>query len=88
MAPCRCRLCADLRNTVPTVGESRASIAIDALYTADEVASIVKVSRKVVYAMAAAGQLPHPVRMGRRVRFRGADLLLWLSRLDQPGKPS
>lgn len=81
MKPCRCRLCAKVGERVAPPEEHEERISPDTLYTAAEVAGLVKVSRKVVYAMADAGQLPAAVRIGRRMRFRGADLLGWLENL-------
>ena len=48
------------------------------LLTVDEAASLLRTSRRAVYAMLERGQLPGVTRIGRRVLFRSADLLDWL----------
>ena len=45
------------------------------LLTVDEVASLLRTSRKAVYAMVARGALPGVTRIGRRVLVRRTDLL-------------
>ena len=49
------------------------------LLTPDEVAALLRTTRKAVYAMIARGQLPGIVRLGRRVLFDRAELLHWLA---------
>ena len=55
-------------------------IAIDepTLLTADEVAALLRTSRKAVYAMIERRQLPGLRRIGRRVLISRAELLHWL----------
>jgi excisionase family DNA binding protein len=48
------------------------------LLTTDEVAVILRTSRKAIYDMAERGLLPGVTRLGRRVLFRSDDLLHWL----------
>jgi excisionase family DNA binding protein len=48
------------------------------LFTADEVAAILRTSRKAIYAMAERHQLPGVRRVGRRLLVRRAELLDWL----------
>ncbi len=48
------------------------------LLTADDVAALLRTSRKGVYVSAERGQLPGVVRIGRRLLFRRDDLLDWL----------
>jgi excisionase family DNA binding protein len=48
------------------------------LFTADEVADLLRTSRKAIYAMAERGQLPGVRRVGRRLLVRRAELLDWL----------
>ena len=55
------------------------------LSTPDEVAVILRTSRKAVYLMAERGLLPGLTRIGRRVLFRTDVLLDWL---DQKRAPS
>jgi excisionase family DNA binding protein len=55
--------------------------------TADETASLLRTSRKAVYAMAERAQLPGVTRIGRRLLVRRDDLLSWLDerRAASPG---
>jgi excisionase family DNA binding protein len=48
------------------------------LLTPDDVASLLRTSRKAIYAMVERGQLPGIVRIGRRVLLREAELIEWL----------
>ena len=61
------------------------SSSLPTLLTVDETASLLRTSRKAVYAMVERRQLPGVVRIRRRVLFRAADLLHWL---DQKCAPS
>lgn len=49
------------------------------LLTADDVAALLRTTRKAIYAMAERGQLPGVTRLGRRLLIRRDDLLRWLS---------
>lgn len=51
---------------------------LPSLVTVPEVARVLRKSPKAVYSMLARGQLPTPVRMGRRVYIRRRDLIRWL----------
>ncbi len=55
------------------------------LLTITEVAELLRTTQKAVYAMAARGQLPGVIRLGRRVLVR-ADVLV--DYLDQKRTPS
>ena len=44
--------------------------SLPALLTSGEVAALLRMTRKAVYAMVERGQLPGVVRLGRRVLFR------------------
>lgn len=55
--------------------------AAPVLLTTDEVADLLRTSRTAIYAMVARKQLPGVVRIGRRVLFRRADVMRWLSEL-------
>lgn len=55
------------------------------LLTVDETATLLRTSRKAIYAMAERGQLPGVTRVGRRVLLRSDVLLRWL---DQKSAPS
>jgi excisionase family DNA binding protein len=46
--------------------------------TPDETASLLRTSRKAIYAMAERDQLPGVVRLGRRLLFHREELLEWL----------
>ena len=48
------------------------------LLQAEEVAKILRVSRKAVYTMAERGELPGVTKLGRRLRFRRDALEAWL----------
>jgi len=54
------------------------------LLTADDVADILRTSRKAIYAMAEQGKLPGIVRIGRRLLFNSQDLLHWLAEKRAP----
>jgi excisionase family DNA binding protein len=48
------------------------------LLCVDEVAELLRVSRKAVYCMVDRGELPGVTKIGRRVRFHRDSLLKWL----------
>lgn len=52
--------------------------SLQSLLTPDEAASLLRTTRRAVYAMAARAQLPGAVRIGRRLLIRRDDLLDWL----------
>jgi excisionase family DNA binding protein len=54
------------------------------LLTADEVAALLRTSRKAIYAMAERGLLPGVIRIGRRLLVRRDDLLDWLRLKSAP----
>ncbi len=54
------------------------------LHTADEVAAILRTSRKVVYEMVAKHRIPGTLRMGRKLLFRRDRLLQWLRECSVP----
>ncbi|KYF70799.1 helix-turn-helix domain-containing protein [Sorangium cellulosum] len=58
------------------------------LLTADEVATLLRTTRKAVYAMAERAALPGAVRIGRRLLVHRDDLLRWLDerRAPSPGR--
>lgn len=58
------------------------------LLTADEVAALLRTTRKAVYAMAERAALPGAVRLGRRLLVHRDDLLRWLDekRAPSPGR--
>jgi excisionase family DNA binding protein len=59
--------------------------AFPQLFTVDEVASLLRTTRRAIYAMIERGQLPGVIRIRRRVLLRADDLLHWL---DQKRAPS
>ncbi|NVB41540.1 helix-turn-helix domain-containing protein [Pseudenhygromyxa sp. WMMC2535] len=52
--------------------------ALPYLLRADEVAELLRVSRKAVYCMVDRGEIPGVTKIGRRIRFHRDDLLAWL----------
>ena len=48
------------------------------LLTVDEMATLLRTSRKAIYVMAERRQLPGVTRLGRRILFRTSVLLDWL----------
>ena len=52
--------------------------------TADEVAALLRTTRKAIYAMVERGLLPGVTRVGRRVLIRSEVLLDWLRRKSTP----
>ncbi len=53
----------------------------ETLLTADEVASLLRVTRGWVYAETRARRIPH-VRLGRYVRYRRSAVEAWVDRLE------
>src|SRR5215467_1790816 len=54
------------------------------LLTVEEVATLLRTSRKAIYAMAERGLLPGVTRVGRRILVRRDDLLHWLRQKSAP----
>ncbi|MCA9583608.1 MAG: helix-turn-helix domain-containing protein [Myxococcales bacterium] len=48
------------------------------LISVNELAEWLRTTPRAVYSMRARGQLPDPVRVGRRLLYRKEDLLGWL----------
>ncbi len=48
------------------------------LLTTDDVASALAVSASTIRKMARDGELPQPIRVGGRLRFRADDVRAWL----------
>lgn len=55
---------------------------LPAVLTADEVATLVRVDRKVIYSMVRRGKLPGSRRLGRCLRFSRDAILRWLAHGD------
>jgi excisionase family DNA binding protein len=53
-------------------------------FLVDEVAALLRKSRKAIYVMVARGQLPGVIRIGRRLLFPRAELLDWLRQKSAP----
>jgi excisionase family DNA binding protein len=62
----------------PAVVAAAALDALPPLLTIDEVAAVLRMSRKAIYAMAERAQLPGVVRIGRRLLVSRDDLRSWL----------
>jgi len=52
--------------------------------TTDEAASLLRTSRKAIYAMVERRSIPGVVHIGRRVLIRTTDLLHWLGQESAP----
>ncbi len=50
----------------------------------DEVAGLLRTTRRAVYAMVERGQLPGLTRIGRRLLFRRDNVLEWLNERRAP----
>ena len=57
---------------------------LPALLTCNEVAELLRTSKKAIWAMAERQQIPGVVRIGRRVLFRQDALIDWLGRKSTP----
>ena len=69
-----------------TAPPERSSLPL--LLTADEVAALLRTTRKAVYAMAERAALPGVIRLGRRILVDRDELLRWLDekRAPSPGR--
>ena len=79
-----------LDNSAGDCGDRRASASrlresLRVLLTVDETATLLRTTRRAIYAMIERRQLPGVVRIRRRVLVRADDLLHWL---DQKRAPS
>ena len=54
------------------------------LLTVDETASLLRTTRKGIYAMVARGQIPGVTRVGRRVLVHSETLLRWIRQKSTP----
>jgi excisionase family DNA binding protein len=66
-------------------GGRQATQSVPILMTVDDVAELLRTTKRAVYAMIERRQLPGIVRIGRRVLVRADDLLHWI---DQKSAPS
>jgi len=88
----RPNLAAESRRKIPALPDTpRTPLAtaelLPALLTMDEVATLLRTSRKAVYAMVERRQMAGVTRIGRRLLVRRDDLLCWLNerRAASPG---
>ena len=58
--------------------------AEEILLTPNEVAALLRTTRKAIYCLAERGALPGSVRIGRRLLFRREALLDWLRQKSAP----
>jgi excisionase family DNA binding protein len=77
-------------NYVGNSGDERASVShsrvsLPVLLTVDEAATLLRTTRRAIYAMVERRQITGVIRIRRRVLFRSDDLLHWL---DQKCAPS
>jgi excisionase family DNA binding protein len=63
---------------------NRSDADLPALLTVAETADLLRTSRHAVYAMLERGQLPVPLRIGRRLLLRQDELLHWLHQKRAP----
>jgi excisionase family DNA binding protein len=65
-------------------GRSTPDSDLPVLLTPTEAATLLRTTRKAIYAMVERQQIPGVVRVGRRVLFRSRDLLDWLGQKSTP----
>ena len=70
--------------TIPATSGTSAAAEWPVLLTTEEAASLLRTSRKAIYALVERGQLPGVTRLGRRVLLRSEDLLEWLRHKSAP----
>ena len=76
--------CCSQSSTFVCARVSRLSAELPPLLTVDETASLLRTTRKGIYAMVERGQLPGVTRIGRRVLIRSDTLLGWLRQKSTP----
>ena len=86
-------LARDDASAPPAAPRGETAVVTDAarlplLLTVDETASLLRTTRKAIYAMVERAELPGVVRIGRRLLVHRADLLRWLDerRAPSPGR--
>ena len=65
-----------------TTAHSEATTDFPAVMTVDQVASYLQISKRTVYGMAQAGELP-AARVGEQWRFLRPEIDRWLARLSR-----
>ena len=74
-----------MQSELPTAASDRTpSACVPVLLTPDEVAKVLRTSRKAIYVMAQRGQLPGVVRVGRRLLFDQSRLVRFLAEQSKP----
>jgi excisionase family DNA binding protein len=53
-------------------------LTLPSLLTAEDMAALLRVSRKAIYTMVDRGELPGVTRIGRRLRFDEHEIKIWL----------
>jgi excisionase family DNA binding protein len=59
--------------------------ALEAFWTVTELSSLIKVAPTIIYDWVHEGFIPH-VKLGRCVRFRPSEVMVWLDRHANPGR--
>lgn len=62
----------------PSIGNPASQIDAQKLIPVREVATILNVSVRTVWRLISEGKIIAPVRVGRSVRWRRAELILWI----------
>jgi excisionase family DNA binding protein len=75
------------RGRTQTASDYGQSHRLPTLLTPSDVATLLRTSKKAVYAMIERGQLPGVVRIGRRVLVRQDSLVDWLGQKSQTPSP-
>lgn len=57
---------------------SQSGVPTSALYCAADLARLLGLSERTDWRLASAGNLPQPIRLGRSVRWRVAEIQAWL----------
>lgn len=75
-------------HTVPPRAASRVPSSLPRLLTIDEVADLLRTSRKAIYTKISRGALPGVVRLPRRLLVDREHLLKWLENLRAVSLPN
>lgn len=59
--------------------ESDGAEVIPLAYTADDLATLLRCSKRHILAMSASGRLPRPFRLGRAVRWEAREISAWVA---------
>lgn len=63
-----------------TTAESMGGIVLTQLLTVDELAALLKVSKRTVFRMRSAHHLPNPIKVGGGVRWRAEEVQNWIEK--------